>query len=100
MSISSLVVVVIVVVVLALCFQLSLKVLPLDILEVRMDGTFLFSLEAVIRKVKFKMYKVKKGKEKTLNVLQGGSKYCRACCRKIFSHLLTDSSKSGDCAEK
>ena len=99
MSISSLVVVVIVVV-LALCFQLSLKVLPLDILEVRMDGTFLFSLEAVIRKVKFKMYKVKKGKEKTLNVLQGGSKYCRACCRKIFSHLLTDISKSGDCAEK
>ena len=53
-----------VVVVLALCAQLSPKVLPLDILEVRMDGTFLFSLEAVIRKVNFKMYKVKKGKEK------------------------------------
>lgn len=65
-----------------------------------MDGTFLFSLEAVIRKVNFKMQKVKRGKEKTLNVLQGGSKYYGACCRKVFSHLLTDISKSGDCAEK
>ena len=40
-----------------------------------MDGTLLFSLEAVIRKASFKMYKVKKGKEKTLSVFQGVSKY-------------------------
>lgn len=71
--------------------------LPLCILE--RDDKVLFSLEAVIGKANSKLYKTKKGKEKTLNVFQGGSKYCGACCGKILSHLLTDISKSGDRAK-
>lgn len=60
------------------------KMLPLwGFLEVEMDGKFLFSLEAVIRKASSKMYRTKKGKEKTLSVFQGGSKYYGACCGKI-----------------
>lgn len=75
------------------------KTLPLCILEVERDGKVLFSLEAVIGKANSKTYKTKKGKEKTLSVFQGGSKYYGACCGKILSHLLTDISKSGDCAK-
>lgn len=81
-------------------FNSPLKMLPLWVfLEVETDGKFLFSLEAVIGKANSKMYKTKKGKEKTLSVFQGGSKYYGACCGKIHSHLLTDISKSGDCAK-